>query len=153
MKEKIKLGATAKIELVRDGKVVDTREVHNLVVNGGYDLVRDLLAKQSDRPSPIQYIALGKGTSATTVTMTALQNQWGSRYLAVYSPDGTSHTLFTLTQTIPAHTGGTQALTESGLFTAATGGIMFDRVTFSVINKEPADTIIITYTIDLVDTE
>lgn len=153
MLEKLKFGATVKLEQIRDGKIIDTREIHNLVVNAGYDLVRDLLAKQNDRPNPIQYIALGTGNSATTVTMTALQSQWGNRYLAVYAPDGSDHTLFTLSQTIPAHTGGTAALTESGLFTAATGGTMFDRVTFSVINKEPADTIIITYTINLVDTE
>ena len=153
MLEKLKFGATVKIEQIRGGKIIDTQEIHNLVVNAGYDLVRDLLAKQSDRPNPIQYIALGTGNSATTVTMTALQSQWGNRYLAMYAPDGNDHTLFTLSQTIPAHTGGTVALTESGLFTAATGGTMFDRVTFSVINKEPADTIIITYTINLVDTE
>lgn len=148
MKEKLTFGATMTAELVREGKVVDTRTVHNMVVNAGYDLVCDLLANPTT-PNIIGYVGVGTGTSPTTDVMTALGSEWGTRVSTTYShTPGT--TLLTLSCTIPAHTGSMVALTESGLFNAATSGTMFDRVTFTAINKEAADTVNIRYVINLV---
>jgi len=151
MKETLKVGATMIAELVRDGKVIDTRTVHNMVVNSGYDLVCALIG-DSTRPNQIGYVGMGTGTAATTAQTTALGTEWGTRVAVTYSHT-TGTTLLTLSCTVPAHTGSMVALTESGLFNASTSGTMFDRVTFTAINKEPADTINMRYIINLVDTE
>jgi hypothetical protein len=44
---------------------------------------------------------------------------------------------------------GTGAVTEAGLFNAATGGDMLCRTVFSVVNKAADDTMAITWTITL----
>lgn len=147
MNEFLKCGATLIAEHIRDGKVIDTREVHNLVVDTGYDLVCALLAN-TQRPNPIGFVGVGTGTTATAQTMTGLVTEWGSRVSTTYSHTAGTPTL-TLSCTIPTHTGSMVSLTESGLFNAATAGTMFDRVTFTAINKEPADTINIRYVINL----
>ena len=151
MKEKLKIGATVEVERRdKDGKLIDTRKVHNTVVNGGFDLVCDLLANGTTRPNPLGYVAMGTSSTATTTSMTALGSQWGNRVATTYSHT-TATTNFTLSCTIPAHTGSAVNLTESGIFNAATSGTMFNRVTFTAIGKEASDTITVRYIINLVD--
>lgn len=151
MKEGLKIGAMVVVEK-RDkaGSIIDKREVHNTVVNAGYDLVSDLLAKVSNRPNPLGYIGIGTGTAATTASMTALGTEWGSRVASTYThTTGTS--TFTVSCVIPEHTGATVNISESGIFNAATSGTMFNRVTFTAIGKEPGDTITIRYIINLTE--
>lgn len=147
MSNNLKFGATMILELVRDNKIIETRKVHNTIVNSGYDLVADLLGNTT-RPDRIGYIAVGTGSSATTGSMTALGTPWGSRISATYTHTaGTA--LLTLAGTVAAHTGATVALREAGLFNASTSGTMFDRVTFDAINKAATDTVNIRFVINL----
>lgn len=151
MKENLKIGATVEIERRnKKGELLDKRVVHNTVVNAGFDLVCDLLAKVSSRPNPLGYVAMGTGTASTTTSMTALQAQWGSRVATSYAHTAGT-TTFTLSCTIPEHTGAAVNLSESGIFNAATSGTMFNRVTFTTIGKEAVDTITVRYIINLVD--
>ena len=46
-----------------------------------------------------------------------------------------------------AATDGTGAITEAGIFNASTGGDMFARTKFAVVNKGAADSMTITWTI------
>lgn len=151
MKEKLKIGATVIVEKTnKKGELVDKRVVHNTVVSAGFDLVCDLLAKPSDRPNQLGYIGIGTGATATTAAMTALVTEWGSRVATTYSHTaGTTN--FTLSCVIPEHTGSAVNIAESGIFNASTSGTMFNRVTFTPIGKEAADTITIRYIINLVD--
>ena len=151
MKEKLKVGATVEVERInKEGKTVDKRVIHNTVVNGGFDLVCDLLGKQTSRPTQLSHIAVGTNSATTTTSMTALGSQWGSRVAGTYAHT-TGTTTFTLSCTIPEHTGASVNLTESGVFNAATSGTMFNRVTFATVGKEASDTIVIRYIINLVD--
>ena len=151
MKEGLKVGAVVTVERKdKSGNSIEKRVIHNTVVNTGYDLVSDLLGKPSSRPNPLGYVAVGTSTAATTASMTALGTQWGNRVATTYTHTA-STTTFSLSCIIPAHTGSSVALTESGLFNASTSGTMFNRITFSAINKEAADTITITYVINLTD--
>lgn len=151
MNEKFKIGATVIVEKHnKKGETTDKRVVHNTVVNGGYDLVCDLLAKVSSRPSPLGYVGMGTDTTSTTTSMTGLGTEWGSRVATTYTHTAGTTNL-TLSCTIPEHTGATVNLTESGIFNASTGGTMFNRVTFTAIGKEASDTITVRYLINLVD--
>lgn len=149
MAENLKLGATMELTQIRDGEVVDSRVVHNTIVSGGYDLVCSLLGNTT-RPNQISHVGVGTGTAATTSSMTSLGTAWGSRVALTYShTNGT--TTMTLAGTIPTHTGSAASITEAGLFNASTSGTMFDRFTFSAINKQTTDTINIQVTINLAD--
>jgi hypothetical protein len=44
---------------------------------------------------------------------------------------------------------GTGALTEAGIFNAATAGVMLSRVVFSVVNKASTDALTITWAITI----
>lgn len=149
MNNTLNIGATMILELIRKGKVVETRTVHNKVVNGGFDLVCDLLGNTT-RPARLGYAAIGTGTGATADNATALGTQWGSRIATTYAHTAGTK-LLSLSCVVPAHTGATVAITESGLFTAASSGIMFDRVTFTAIQKAAEDTINIRYVINLTE--
>ena len=121
----------------------------NLIVNNGYDLVLDCLFKSSDRPSVANYIAIGTGTVSPIASDTALEAEVGTRVAGTYT-----HTAGTKVATIsgtfnPNNPTTAQPLTEAGLFNDITGGTMFNRVTFPVINKGTADTLTITVTLTL----
>ena len=151
MTEKIKIGATVIVEKTnKKGELIDKRVVHNTVVNSGFDLVSDLLGKTSSRPNYISHVGVGTSTATTTASMTALGTEWGSRVATTYSHTAGT-TTFTLSCTIPEHTGSSVNISESGLFNASTGGTMFNRITFTPIGKEAGDTISIRYIINLVD--
>ena len=149
MIDKLNIGATMTLELVRNGQVVETRTIHNKVVNGGFDLVCDMLGNTT-RPARLGYVAIGTGTATTSDSATALGTQWGSRVATTYAHTAGTK-LLSLSCVIPAHTGATVSISESGLFTASTGGIMFDRVTFTAIQKAAEDTINIRYVINLAE--
>ncbi len=54
-----------------EGRILEIRKAKNLVVNSGLQLVRDLLGGTGFRPDKMQ---AGTGTSATTASMSSLQN-------------------------------------------------------------------------------
>lgn len=104
-------------------------EKHNAIVATGFNWVKNLLSDTSNRPGAIGYLAFGTGTSATTSGMTALENEV-YRAEVTHTWDSTTHTL-TFSGSIPVGSGIEANISECGLFTAASGGVMFDRAFFS----------------------
>lgn len=100
----------------------------------------------SGRPGVMSHIAIGTGTTAAAVGQSALIAQIAIKS-ATYSHSSGTKT-FTLTATFSPGV-GTGAITEAGVFNAASGGIMLDRVVFAVINKSSADTLNVTFTFTL----
>lgn len=107
----------------------------NMIVDGGYEFLLNSMFEKNNRPYPISYIAFGSGSTATTSNMTALENEvirvpaeweWKpeQRVVSVYA---------TITITDPI------VISEAGLFNAETGGIMFDRVTFTAKGLDETD--------------
>lgn len=104
-------------------------EKHNLVVKAGFDWIADLMSNLTTRQGAISHIAFGTGASDSEYTMTGLQNEV---YRAtVTSSYNASTRELTFSGTLPQNSGLTVSITEVGLFNAATGGVMFDRATFS----------------------
>ena len=91
------------------------------------------------------HMALGTGTNAAAVGDTTLQTEIDRNAL-------TSTTVSTNTVAYGctwAAGDGTGAITEAGLFDAASSGDMLARTVFSVVNKGASDSITITWTITI----
>ena len=114
---------------------------HNLITQSGYDFLADCFGN-STRPSPMKYIAVGTGTTAPTLKDTQLKAET-IRKVGDFS-HGTNTTFVTLGITLfPGE--GTGALTEAGIFNS--DNVLFDRLTFPVINKGALDTYRISFNI------
>ena len=118
----------------------------NLIVNVGFDFIADAIGKSASRPAVMGYIALGTGTTAAAATQSALVTEL-DRNAATYAHTAGTKT-FTFTTTFAAGV-ATGALTEAGVFNAASAGIMIDRVVFPVVNKGADDTLTTVFTFTL----
>ena len=123
----------------------DTETVYqdNLIVNVGFDFIAEAIGKSTSRPSVMGYIALGTGTTAAAATQSALVTEI-DRNAATYAHTAGTKT-FTFTADFLAGD-ATGAITEAGVFNAATAGIMFDRVVFPVVNKGADDSLTAVFT-------
>jgi len=128
----------------KDGKVKDSREIHNLVVSAGLEYICSRMAGTS--ASVMSHMAVGSGTTAASAGQTDLVSILGSREAL----DSTSASSNTITYTSSFEAGeGTGAVTEAGIFNALSSGTMLCRTVFAVVNKDADDTMSITWTITL----
>ncbi len=123
----------------KEGKLKSYRKVKNLTVNGGFSAVCDAMGKGG--VSPFEYCAIGTGTGAPSPSDTSLGSET-ARVQGGYTK--VSNTVWKNDATFGAGV-GTGAITESGLFNAASGGTMLCRQTFPVINKGSSDTLTVTW--------
>ncbi len=121
---------------------VVVQETNNLVVTAGKNWVAD---RMNDANTVMTHMALGTGTNAAAAGDTTLQTEIDRNAL-------TSTTVSTNTVAYGctwAAGDGTGAITEAGLFDAASTGDMLARTVFSVVNKGASDSITITWTITI----
>lgn len=119
----------------KNGKLKDMRRVEDLLVNTGLAEVAGLLLTDVGGTA-FDYIAIGTGTTAPAATDTALGTET-HRVAATGSRVTTNVTNDTaqLVATFSGYT-GSEAITEAGVFNAATGGTMLCRQTFSALNVD-----------------
>lgn len=116
------------------------QETENLVVTAGKNWVAD---RMNNANTVMTHMAVGTGTTAAAAGNTAL----------VTETDRNALTSTTVTNNAVAYVAtwaagdATAALTEAGLFDAASSGDMLARTVFSVVNKGAADSMTITWTI------
>lgn len=135
-KEFIKAHGAFTATLIKKSGEVETFRKDNLVLNGGIDLICDSLGKASGRPNVLNYIAVGTSSTPASDAQTALQAE-SMRKQATYSHSaGTNKMTFSTTFNAGEATG---PLTEAGICNASSGGVLFDRVVFSVLNKGADD--------------
>jgi hypothetical protein len=101
---------------------------HNLVTQAGFNMVRDFLANLA--PSGLRYFALGTGVAVPTPTDTALGAELLRDIFTGYTI-GTGVLTFTYFLGTTIANGNT--LSEIGLFTTVTGGILFARALLSPV--------------------
>ena len=121
---------------------VVVQRTNNLVVTAGKNWVAD---RMNNAKAVMTHMALGTGTNAAAVGDTTLQTEIDRNAL-------TSTTVSTNTIAYGctwAAGDGTGAITEAGLFDAASTGDMLARTVFSVVNKGASDSITITWTITI----
>ena len=116
------------------------QETENLVVTAGKNWVAD---RMNDANTVMTHMAVGTGTNAAAAGDTTLQTE----------NDRNALTSTTVTDNAVAYVAtwaagdATAAITEAGIFDAATGGDMLARTVFSVVNKGAADSMTITWTV------
>ncbi len=116
------------------------QETENLVVTAGKNWVAD---RMNDANTVMTHMAVGTGTNAAAAGDTTLQTE----------NDRNALTSTTVTDNAVAYVAtwaagdATAALTEAGIFDAASSGDMLARTVFSVVNKGAADSMTITWTI------
>ena len=116
------------------------QETENLVVTAGKNWVAD---RMNNANTVMTHMAVGTGSTAAAAGNTAL----------VTETDRNALTSTTVTNNAVAYVAtwaagdATAALTEAGLFDAASSGDMLARTVFSVVNKGAADSMTITWTI------
>jgi hypothetical protein len=118
--------------------LVETIRVHNSIVLSGRDLIAKLFIKEAI--DPVSHVAVGTGTTAVQASDEKLVNEVFRKPIAPVDPSqhitttDTSKRKVTLTAELDfGEANG--ALTEAGLFNAASAGVMYNRVVFLPINK------------------
>lgn len=124
-----------------DGQLRDSRELGNLIVTVGKNQITDQLLASPAIAKPT-HMAVGTGTVAPAAGDTALGTE--SARVALTSKTRSANVL-TMVGDYAAGV-ATAALTEAGVFNAATTGDMGSRATFAAINKGANDTLKITWT-------
>lgn len=116
------------------------QETENLVVTAGKNWVAD---RMNNANTVMTHMAVGTGTNAAAAGDTTLQTE----------NDRNALTSTTVTANAVAYVAtwaagdATAAITEAGIFDAASSGDMLARTVFSVVNKGAADSMTITWTI------
>jgi pyrrolidone-carboxylate peptidase len=142
LSDKVKMTGKLSIELRGpDGELKHSQEIDNLVVTVGKNFIASRMKDTTD--AAMSHMAIGTGTVAADVGDTTLGAEAGR--VALTSTTVTTNNV-EYVATFPAGT-GTGAITEAGLFNAASAGTLLCRTVFSVINKAAADSLGITWTV------
>jgi hypothetical protein len=123
------------------GKQKDYRQVKNLVVAVGKDVIASRLVGNSI--AIMSHMAVGTSATAAATSQTALGTEVGR--VALDSVSRATNTI-TYVATFPAGT-GTGSLTEAGILNASTSGNMLCRTVFGTVTKASGDTVVITWNV------
>lgn len=138
--------ATGRLSVVlkdSDGNLKDSREINNLVVSSGLDYIASRMKDAT--ATAMSYMAIGTGTTAAAAGDTTLGTELDRNALTSTTVTGNEIAYVASW----AAGDGTGAVTEAGIFNAASAGDMLARTVFSVVNKGANDTLSITWTITL----
>jgi len=136
----------------RRGAVVFERREHNRIVKAGRDLVAKLFAGAPGQTQPTRVTHMGVGTDGTEPTddQTALLKERPARdglprkpieevTFSEFTDAGVKRVRVTLRAVFDfEEANGTDPLREAAVFTAASGGVMYNRVTFKDVTKTNA---------------
>lgn len=121
-----------------DNALVDTIQANNSIVLTGRDLIAKLFVNEAI--DPVSHVAVGTGNAAVNAGDAGLNAEIFRK--AINPIDPSLHITTTSENkrkvTITADLDFQEAiasLTEAGLFNAAAGGVMYNRVVFPPINK------------------
>lgn len=141
IKLKGRVGIVVKDE---NGKIKEKREETNLVVDTGLDYIASRMKDAT--ATAMTHMGLGTGTTAAAAGDTDLGTLAGSREAL----DSTTVTDNTINYVCNFEANDvTGAITEAGIFNAASAGTMLCRVVFSPVNLTSTDSISVDWTITL----
>lgn len=140
----------------RDGRIVADRTHANRIVKSGRQLAAQLFAGVSGTPpSKVSHMAVGTGADPATDDQTALLAERDRNavsapiYTEVVDSGGIKRIKVSLQTVFDfGEANGAAPLREAGIFTAETGGTMYNRVVFDPVTK--ADTFKLTLIWDVV---
>lgn len=127
------------------GALLDRQEVHNLVVDSGLNLIRDLL--DGDAVAGLTHMAVGTGTAAAAAGDTALGTEV---HRGAVTQRVSAAKQLVVKWFVNSTSANGSTLAEVGLFNAASGGTMFARAKLATaITKSSAITVQVIWTINL----
>ena len=146
--ENLKLSGQLNIVLKdKAGNIKDEREVKNLVVTTGLAFIASRMVGTAK--NVMSHMALGSSTTAAAAGQTDLVSVLGSREaLDSTTISGTNDEKVVFVSSFEAGD-GTGAVTEAGIFNAASSATMLCHVIFPVVTKQADDTMSVTWTITL----
>lgn len=153
MKDTFKIKGTLSIvHRDKDGKLKSRTDTHNIITNAGIaELVN--LAGNVSTPAAFTYLALGTSNTAVAATDTALGAEIVSggleRAAATVTRETTTVTNDTLQLTKTFTATATLTVEEVGVFNAASSGTMLGHALTTTKAMVSADTLAITYKIQL----
>lgn len=127
----------------KDGNLKQMFVKHNLITDAGFKFLVDCMANET-RPAAMRYIAVGSGTASPASGNTALGAEMLRKKCNYSYASPNKYFSYNVTFNAGEATG---AITEAGIFNASSGGTLFDRVTFPVINKGALDIYNIDFTL------
>lgn len=156
MKETINMrGAVRIISEDRSGRIIGDQYHSNRIVKSGRQLVAELYAGVPGiPPSIVSHMAVGTGADAATDAQTALVAERARKPVLtpVYGEivdGGVARIKVTLQSVFDfSEANGSEPLREAAIFTAATDGVMYNRVIFDPVTK--TDTFKLTLIWDIV---
>jgi hypothetical protein len=136
-------GALRVIVTDESGSVKQDVEFKNLVVSAGLNYI---VSRMKDATATaMSHMELGTGTTAAAAGNTGLEAAIAGSRTALTSSTVSSNSI-TYIATFGAGV-GTGAVTEAGLFNAASAGTMLCRTVFPVVNKQAGDSMVVTWTV------
>lgn len=142
IQENITMKGRLVVELFdKDGNPKDKREIDNLVVSVGKTFIASRMVGAT--ANVMSHMAAGSGTTAAAAGDTTLGAELGRSALTSSTSSGAVATY------VASFAAGvaTGALTEAGIFNAASAGTMLARTVFPVVNKGADDAMSITWQI------
>ena len=140
------LKATGKLDIIlkdSDGNIKQELHVPNLVVTVGKNFIASRMVGTS---SPVMnHMAIGTNATAPVSANTTLGTEVAR--VALSSATATANTV-SYSATFPPGT-GTGAITEAGIFNAASSGTLLCRTTFAVVSKSDSDSLTIKWNVTI----
>lgn len=133
---------------LKDEKGAVKQELHvpNLITTAGKNFIADQLSG-TPGSTKMTHMAIGTSSTAAAVGDTTLGAELDRN--ALTGGGGTDSGAVVTFVGDWAAGDGTGAITEAGIFNAASSGVMLARSVFSVINKGAGDTLSITWTVTI----
>ena len=121
----------------KSNQIVQQISASNNIVLSGRDLVAKLFI--NEKISPISHVAVGTGTANVNPNDTKLNAELFRKAITQIDPTRNIETIngrrkVTISAELDFNEAG-GSLTEAGLFNAKDGGVMYNRVVFSAIEK------------------
>jgi len=135
------------ILLKREGKIIDRRELHNVATTAGKQHIADQLASTHDE-AEMSHMAIGTGSDAGA-DPTALTTELSRKTLDSRDQLSGADANKVEYKATWAAGEGTGAITEAGIFNAASGGTLLCYAYFPAINKGANDELVITWTVSI----
>ena len=143
--EGIKMKGHFDIKQYRGGKLIDHRDIDNLITTAGLaEVAKGLLTDTAS--DEFDFIAVGTGVTAANAADTTLEAEIVDSGLArVASSGSTAAGVATLTTTFTVT--GTKAVTEAGVLNAGSNGDLLCHQVFSAVNVVNGDTLAVTWNV------
>jgi hypothetical protein len=141
--ENLKVTGKVTIQVINSGKVVNSINIDNLVVNSGRDWIAGLIGGTA---GTMTHMAVGDGVAVELLTDTTLDPTATELARVTVNTPSTLNNITTFVATFAAGV-ATGAISEAGIFNAASAGDMLCRTTFDVVNIGSADSMSITWAI------